>query len=467
MSIPLLYSMNAGGSILDGATGEEREALLIAYRSEQAAQTLSITRFSAWVGIPAILFLMLQDTFVTRIGWISLLRLIGLVPCFFVLVKAYTVFERDTTTVIRDHCIMLSLVMTQICLISYVLWRLDPEGINYQQGTTHGITTAILVAFLVIGGGRRFLLLVLGIPFLILTILLLTASGRELADLSLFVIPAVTLGTLSIYSASREDVVFSEFAMRRLAARQEEKLKRSAEALSRTNAELRGFAHTASHDLKQPLLSISGFLDIIHHELGQEGLLKDSIADFFGRVQGAAHRMSELIDSMLVYSRATSRETVFSIVDLNQLLDAVKDDLHSAIQNSGATIESTPLPNVHGDFSQLACVLQNLIANSIKYAKAGEAPLIRISASDEENVVRIVITDNGIGFDPGYASALFDAFRRLHEAGDHEGVGLGLAICRKYIERHGGEIGATGEPGVGATFWFTVAKQSACSTESG
>ena len=437
---------------------EDPKTLLRAYWREQSERTLPVGKLTGWLGVTTLPAFMIQDIFFVQTGWATLFRLLGIAASILFLVKAHTTFRHDVRKVIHYHSLVLVMLMVQICGLTYVLWRNGSATSHYEVGTTQGITVVTLVVFLLAKGARRFLPLITGIPFGILAILMLTTANRPLGDLALFTNPGIVVVVVALYSRSREKVTFSEFSMRRLASRHEEELELSAKRLARTNAELRGFAYTASHDLQQPLRSISGFLDLIRDELSGAGVLKDTVADHFSRVTGAAQRMSELVDALLAYSRATSRDAVFVNVDLDQVLDDVKSDLSSAIQSSNATIDSTPLPQVRGDIHQLASVLQNLITNSIKYAKDDEAPLIRIRAIDEEDSVRISITDNGIGFDPENASALFEAFKRLHKSGEFEGVGLGLAICRKYVEGHGGEIGAPGARGGGPTFWFTLAK---------
>jgi len=438
--------------------GDDQKALLRAYWQGQSERTVAVGKLTGWLGVVTLPLFMLQDVLFIHTGWPTVFRLVAIAASILFLVKAYTTFRYDVRHVLLYHGIVLVSLVFQICALTCAMWMLDPDTAYYEHGTTQGITVVVLIVFLLAGGARRFLPLIAGVPFGGLAALVLVTCDRPIEDLALFANPAVVVLVVGLYSRSREKVVLSEFKMRRLAEQHEAELKRSSEALAASNSELRGFTYTASHDLQQPLRSISGFIEIIRTELEAEGLLKGSVADHFQRVTRSSQRMSELVDSLLAYSRATSRPAVFGKVNLDEALAEVKGDLSSAIEESGATIESAPLPSIVGDMRQISSIFQNLISNAIKYARADDPPHVRIDVADEDTQVRITVTDNGLGFDPEHTSAVFDAFRQLHNADEYGGVGLGLAICRKYVEAHGGSIGATSDPGIGSEFWFTLAK---------
>jgi signal transduction histidine kinase len=437
---------------------DDQNRQLREYWQEQAERTLPIGKLTGWLGATTLPIFMAQDILFLHVGWPTSFRLLAIAASVLFLVKAHTTFLHDTSKVIRNHCLVLVSLMIQICSLTYVLWLTGSETPYYKHGTTQGITVVVLVAFLLAGGARKFLPLIVGAPFGILALLVLTTCDHAIEDLALFTNPAIVVLIVALYSRSREKIVFTEFTMRRLAEKREEELQASSEALARSNAALRGFTHAASHDLQQPLRSISGFLEIIRDELDGQGVLKERVAEYFERVTGAAHRMSELVHSLLAYSKATARQPVFATVDLNAVLTDVRNDLSSAVQAAGAEIESVPLPTVIGDVHQLSSILQNLISNAIKYARDDEPPRIRIDAADEGDIVRIRVSDNGIGFDEKHASDVFEAFRQLHNARVYGGVGIGLAICRQYVEAHNGMIGAKSDPAAGSEFWFTLAK---------
>ena len=232
--------------------------------------------------------------------------------------------------------------------------------------------------------------------------------------------------------------------------------------LENANEELASFNYVASHDLQEPLRKIQGFSKRIINEEAEH--LSETAADYFKRINGAASRMQNLITSILSYSRTNSAELIFEKTDLNKILNEVKATLQESIQSKNAVIESQELPTINAISVQMHQLFLNLIANSIKYSKHDVDPTIKITAervSINENtgqVVekgscwKIVISDNGIGFEQQYESKIFEVFQRLHGKTEYEGTGIGLAICKKIIQVHHGKISATGELGIGTTF---------------
>lgn len=237
-------------------------------------------------------------------------------------------------------------------------------------------------------------------------------------------------------------------------------LAQYAEELKRSNRELEDFAFVASHDLQEPLRKIRAFGDRLlktySQELGEKG------ADYISRMHSASERMSVLINDILSFSRVTSRQRPFEKVDLNRLMDNVLNNLDYSIRESGADVTHDPLPEIDGDASQLEQVFSNLIANSIKFRVPDRRPVIRlqlsvpetheISVEDNREWIKLVLSDNGIGFDPQYNDRIFNIFQRLHAQDQYKGTGIGLALCRKIIERHAGSISADSRPGEGAVF---------------
>jgi PAS domain S-box-containing protein len=235
-------------------------------------------------------------------------------------------------------------------------------------------------------------------------------------------------------------------------------------ALERSNRELQEFAFVASHDLQEPLRKIQAFGDLLEKSVGDE--LGERSRDYLNRLRGAAVRMSRLIEDLLAYSRVATRGLAFQDVDLNRVLCAVLEDLEIGIRESQARVEAGPLPTVKADETQMRQLFQNLIGNALKYRKPDVAPHVRIRGSRDEDsdAWRIEISDNGIGFDPQYAERIFGIFERLHTRDRYEGTGVGLAVCRRIVERHGGDIMAEGRPEQGAI--FTVVLPSRLKQES-
>jgi PAS domain S-box-containing protein len=234
----------------------------------------------------------------------------------------------------------------------------------------------------------------------------------------------------------------------------EDALRRYAAELERSNAELQEFAFVASHDLQEPLRKITAFSERLRDRAA--GQLDDVSLDYMNRMHNAAERMAALINSLLEYSRVTTRALPFEQVDLAEMMLGILADLEQRRHESKATVMVQALPKVHGDATQLRQLFQNLLANALKFHVRGVPPVIRISAQRDGPRWRIAIADNGIGFDPVYTEKIFKPFQRLHARTEYEGSGMGLAICRKIAQRHGACIDVASAPDRGATFTVSL-----------
>jgi len=235
----------------------------------------------------------------------------------------------------------------------------------------------------------------------------------------------------------------------------ENALKVYAEKLERSNIELEQFAFIASHDLQEPLRKVKAFGERLSKKLGDQ--IGDEEKDFLERMQAASQRMNEMIDALLELSRVNTRGRTFVPVDLNEVAEIVISDLESRIESAGATVTVEGLPLLEADPVQMQQLLQNLLTNSLKYRNPHIAPVINISGGLKEEKTRpvmaqIIVQDNGVGFDERYAERIFQPFERLVGRSEYEGSGMGLAICKKIVERHGGSITAQSKPGQGSTF---------------
>lgn len=240
----------------------------------------------------------------------------------------------------------------------------------------------------------------------------------------------------------------TEIAYRRAA---EEKEKAKSLALERSNEDLEQFAFIASHDLREPLRKLMSFTQLLSS--GRYGSFDEKGQQFVHYIRDAAERMEALINSLLEYSRVTTQSRDFENVSFAELADEAERDLQLRIDESGASIEKDIQGSVQGNRSQLRQVVQNLIGNALKYRSPDTPPVIRITGGQvADDLYRLTVTDNGIGFDPQYKDQIFEVFKRLHGRDEYEGTGMGLAICKKIIERHGGQITATSMLGEGSTF---------------
>lgn len=232
----------------------------------------------------------------------------------------------------------------------------------------------------------------------------------------------------------------------------EEELTRYSRQLKRSNEELQHFAYVASHDLQEPLRMISSYLQLI--EKRYKGRLDTDVDEFINYAVDGANRLQTMINALLEYSRVDTRGRPFEPVSCEVILERAISNLEVAIRENKATITHTSLPTVMADGTQLLQVFQNLMANAIKF-RDNDLPCIHISANREQNEWVFSVRDNGIGIEAEYKKQLFNIFKRLHGR-EYPGVGLGLSICKKIINRHGGRIWLESEPGKGSTFYFTI-----------
>ncbi len=237
--------------------------------------------------------------------------------------------------------------------------------------------------------------------------------------------------------------------------RAEEALIRQTQELARSNQELGQFAFVASHDLQEPLRKIITFGDRLKEHSARA--LDEMGRDYLYRMQHAALRMKELVEGLLQYSTVSSKLELFDRVNLETLVHEVAQDLEVSIAKSNARLEIENLPTLEGDAIQLRQLFQNLIANALKFSKKDKVPHVKIKSHDLKNgFSEITVEDNGIGFDTKHADRIFMPFQRLHSLDEYAGTGMGLTICHRIVQRHGGQITARSTPGKGSTFIITL-----------
>jgi PAS domain S-box-containing protein len=247
----------------------------------------------------------------------------------------------------------------------------------------------------------------------------------------------------------------------------EEKLRHSSMQLERSNRELQDFAYVASHDLQEPLRKIVVFGERLKEKCS-DGLSEEG-QDYLSRMSKAAARMQVLISDLLAFSRITTKAQPFTAVDLSKAANDVIVDLDARVEQLHGRIEVGPLPIIQAEQVQMRQLLMNLISNSLKFRQPDEPPVVKIEAkiisaprpraakgAAPEELCQVTIIDNGIGFEEKYLDRIFNVFQRLHTRGEYDGTGMGLAIVKKIVLYHGGEITATSKPGHGSTFVVTL-----------
>jgi signal transduction histidine kinase len=270
---------------------------------------------------------------------------------------------------------------------------------------------------------------------------------------------AIALQNARLYEQAQQELAHR--------VRAEETLKTYAVKLEQSNRDLEHFAYIASHDLQEPLRKVHAFGDRLQARYA--AVLDVTGRGYLERMQNAAERMENLINDLLTYSRVTTNAQPFVPVDLAQVTLEVLSDLELRIEQVGGRVVAEDLPTIEADPTQMRQLLQNLIGNALKFHREDEAPVVKVhgqrldgreghpvGTAVGDGLYQITVQDNGIGFDEKYLDRIFQAFQRLHGRGQYEGTGIGLATCRRIVERHGGRITATSTPGQGSTFSVTL-----------
>ncbi|MDZ7843465.1 MAG: ATP-binding protein [Anaerolineales bacterium] len=225
------------------------------------------------------------------------------------------------------------------------------------------------------------------------------------------------------------------------------------EKLARSNRDLQDFAHTLSHDLQEPLRMVSSFLSLLARQYGEQ--LDENAQEYIDFAVDGAERMKSMVQGLLSFSRVTTRGEPMEPVGSQETLSAARDNLHVMISERGAKITAAELPEVRGDFNQITQLFQNLISNAIKYNEQ-EIPRVEIDVERKGGCWQFSVRDDGVGIDPAHQERIFTIFQREHTRGEYPAAGVGLSICKRIVERHGGKIWVESTPGEGSTFYFTL-----------
>jgi light-regulated signal transduction histidine kinase (bacteriophytochrome) len=230
-------------------------------------------------------------------------------------------------------------------------------------------------------------------------------------------------------------------------------LKKHADDLARSNKDLEQFAYVASHDLQEPLRAVAGFMALL--KTRYHAAMDETAKEYIDFAVEGAERMQNLIHDLLAYSRVGTKGGAFASLRMRDAFDDAVKNLKASIDETGASVTCDELPLVNADASQMTQLLQNLIGNAIKF-HGPRKPEITVSAARKGGRWEIRVVDNGIGIEPQYFERIFLIFQRLHGRAQYKGTGIGLAVCKRIVERHGGLIGVESKPGEGSVFYFTI-----------
>jgi len=272
-----------------------------------------------------------------------------------------------------------------------------------------------------------------------------TSTGKELVVESRWALRQGKDGELTGFLEVNRDITAKKLA--------EEALRSNMASLELANAELREFAYVASHDLQEPLRAVSSYVQLLAQRY--KGRLDQDADDFIFFAQDGASRMQRLIEDLLAYSRVGTRKEPFEHIDCEAVFKETLLNLQLAIEGSGAMVSHDPLPTVSADRFQMVQLFQNLLSNAIKF-HGQSSPIIHVGVEKRKREWLFSVRDNGLGIEEQYFQRIFQVFQRLHGRDEYSGTGIGLAICKKIVERHGGRIWVESTPGTGATFYVTI-----------
>jgi light-regulated signal transduction histidine kinase (bacteriophytochrome) len=265
------------------------------------------------------------------------------------------------------------------------------------------------------------------------------------------------INLLEDFDAEKSKVEAANAELRRENAERaaaEEALRENTRALGRSNADLEQFAYVASHDLQEPLRMVSSYMQLF--EKRYRGVLDAQAEKYIDYAVDGAKRMQALIAGLLEYSRVGRQDEPVAPVDAEAALEQALSNLRSTLDESRAVVTREPLPRVIGNAGQITRVLQNLVSNAVKFRRPEEPPRVHVAVKLRTGDALFTVSDNGIGIEPQYTDRVFVIFQRLNTRAEYPGTGIGLSVCKKVIERHGGRIWFDSQPGAGTTFSFTL-----------
>ncbi len=450
------------------------------YQLETASSTLKLGRLGASIGIVVLSTFIYLDFTVLGFPQMLPVRLVGIIPLALFLFGSFTLLPRKLEWVVGAYSFALGAIMAEGAMVAFWVFSVRPDNPGWQTDGTGALFISVLGVFVLAGGARKYLLLITGAPLGLLLGAFTIYQVLRPSEWTLFIDPVVAAVLTVAVGLMQEGLARREFAMRWLAqARKTEleaevakhkntlyQLQRQSIELRTSNDDLDQFANTISHDLRVVLRVVAGFLGVIQQRLEKGDPDPDELRGFIEQTVDGSKRMDRMISDLLSYARVGTRGRTFRAVDLEKVVADARKGLAMAIRESGAEIEvESPLPRVIGDSSQLLQLLQNLLSNAIKYRRPDKPPRVRLSTERVESEVRISVQDDGIGIPAKHHGEIFDVLRRLHTREEYDGTGMGLAICKKIVDRHGGRLEVSSSPGEGATFVVILAAGPAAKGE--
>lgn len=292
----------------------------------------------------------------------------------------------------------------------------------------------------------------LSVTLIGLTIVIRIFEGRVVTEPAFLLLIAVEVGALAGLVAGYNTARARRAAER--AREANEQLEALSSDLKASNERLERFASTLSHDLREPLRMVSNYVQLLERQYGDD--LDEDAREFIGYAVDGADRMQSMIDSLLEYSRVTTDEDVFEPTDADAVLEGVLEDLQIRIEETNAVVKADELPTVRANREQLEQVFRNLIENAIQHS-GDDPPRVHVGAEEAGDVWRFIVRDEGVGIDPAYQDRIFEMFEQIDvDDGNSGTAGMGLALCERIVDHHGGEISVESEPGDGTTFTFTL-----------
>jgi signal transduction histidine kinase len=426
------------------------------YLAESAEHALRYGRIFAALSIPLLAWNLYQDHALGfgphTLQW----RVIAIGASVLFLLASWTVLRGRPRLILAAHAALLAAPIINSAGLTVTLFLLRPEATGFVEGTRGALFVTIVAAFAFSSGARRYLWAIVGIPMGGLITALLVTDALANTEWALFTDIGIACVVVSVVGFQQDRIHTDEFRMRRLASLNKHALEKRLAELKQLNRQLKEFAYLVSHDLKEPLHTIKGFLGLANDLILRPEPDLDKAGEFLDLAQAGTERMSRLMEGLLTYSRVDTLSEYHQIVALEAVLEEVLANLAGSIRERGAQIHREQLPNVTGNARQLVQLFQNLVSNALKYQRPGAGPEVRISAETRDDQVTVTISDNGIGIDPEHHDRVFKLFQRLHTQGEYKGTGVGLAVVRRIVERHGGEIFLESAKGAGATFRVTL-----------